>query len=204
MTNEATQKDIENACLADIDHLTYKHVELFGTIIGKVAKVRKGPNAKRKIRIDFEPNEHCLDPDGKPLHYLPCKGMIRVLAKAWGKNGSVDWIGKSMELFGNPDVIYAGKKKGGIQISRLSHIDKPLETQLTISQGSTVLFRVEPLPTPKPELSRIEKFRGWLKRKELPETDATAQIGDRTLEDATEEDWATLKTWTEQFTKGTP
>ena len=190
MTTDATEQDIENACLPDIDHLTYKHVKLSGPIIVKVAKVRKGPNAKRKIRIDFEPHERCVDPEGKPLHYLPCKGMIRVLAEAWGKNGSVDWIGKNMELFGNPDVVYGGKKKGGIQISRLSHIDKPLETQLTISQNSTVLFRVDQILDP-----RIPKFRTWLKKHQISEQEATEAIGGRSLENATEEDWATLRDW---------
>jgi hypothetical protein len=201
MTTEATEQDIEKACRAKIDHLTYKHVVMHGSIIGTVAKVRKGPNDKRRIRIDFEPNERCLDPDDKPLHYLPCKGMIRVLREAWGKNGSVDWVGKSMELFGNPDVMYAGKKEGGIQISRLSHIDKPLETQLTVAQGKRDPYRVEPLPTPKSELSRVEWFRNWLAKKELPEADATAQIGGRTLDEATDEDWAALKVWMQQFKK---
>ena len=189
MTTDATEQDIEKACLPKIDHLTYNHVKL-GAIIVKVAKVRKGPSDNRKIRIDFEPHERCVDMDGKPLHYLPCKGMIRVLAEAWGKNGSVDWVGKSMELFGNPDVMYAGKKQGGIQISRLSHIDKPLETQLTVSQGKRDPYRVEPLTD-----ARIPKFRHWLKKHQISEQEATEAIGGRSLEDATEEDWATLKDW---------
>ena len=196
---DATEQDIEKACLPKIDHLTYNHVKL-GAIIAKVAKVRKGKSKERPIQIDFEPHERCVDQDGKPLHYLPCKGMIRVLVDAWGKNGREDWIGKSMELFGNPEVIYAGKKKGGIQISRLSHIEKPRETQLTISQGNTVPFCVGVLETPKPELSRADWFRNWLAKKELPEQDAVAQIGGRTLDEATDEDWAALKVWMKQFT----
>jgi len=189
MTNDATEQDIENACLPKIDHLTYNHVKL-GAIIAKVAKVRKGPSAQRKIRIDFEPHERCVDPDGKPLHYLPCKGMIRVLVEAWGKNGSTDWIGKSMELFGNPDVMYAGKKQGGIQISRLSHISQPLETYLTVSQGKKDPYRVEPLLD-----HRITKFRAWLKKHQIGESEASEAIEGRSLEDATEADWETLRAW---------
>ena len=97
-------------------------------------------------------------------------------------------------LFGNDSTKWLGK-----QI--LLWIDPHVKLKKEIVPG----IRIKPVPKQaKPELSRIEKFRGWLKRKELPESDATAQIGNRTLEDATEEDWATLKTWTEQFTKGTP
>lgn len=199
MTNDATEQDIEKACMAKIDHLTYKHVNLFGKIVAKIAKVRKGPSDTRRVRIDFEPNEHCMDPDGKPLHYLPCKGMIRVLVEAWGKNGSVDWIGKSVELFGNPEVIYGGKKKGGIQISRLSHIEKPLDTQLTISQGNTIPFRVEPLILDP----RITKFRGWLKKHQISEREVSEVIGGRSLEQASEEDWAVLKEWATKKPEGT-
>lgn len=197
---DITKEEIEKSLLPKIDHLTYNHVKL-GAIIACVARVAKGPDKKeRPVRIDFEPNPRCLDPDGKPLHYLPCKGMRIVLAEAWGLDGRTEWVGKSMELFGNPEVMYGGKKTGGVQISKLSHIPAPLEVMLTVSRGRKEPFRVGVLDTPKPELSRVEWFRGWLAKKELHESDAVAAIGGRTLEEATDEDWAALKVWMKQFT----
>src|SRR5574337_263090 len=51
--------------------------------------------------------------------YKPCKGMRRVLVKAWGADGH-KYIGKSMTLFCDPDVTFGGAKVGGIRISHVS------------------------------------------------------------------------------------
>lgn len=53
--------------------------------------------------------------------YKPCKGMRRLLISQWGDEES-QWIGQSMTLFRNPDVKYAGKKTGGIQVSHLTNL----------------------------------------------------------------------------------
>lgn len=55
--------------------------------------------------------------------WKPSKGMLRILAGAWGKD-TKQWIGKYAQLFFEPSVMYAGQKVGGIRIKALSHIDK--------------------------------------------------------------------------------
>jgi hypothetical protein len=82
---------------------------------------------------------------GRP--YKPNKSMRRVLAKAWGPDSDV-WIGRRLTLFGNPAVIWAGKPTGGVEISHMSHLDKPLTMPLTASKGKRKNFTVQPLAAP--------------------------------------------------------
>lgn len=55
--------------------------------------------------------------------WKPCKGMLRILAGAWGRDSSV-WVGRYVKLFFEPTVKYAGKEVGGIRIRALSDIDE--------------------------------------------------------------------------------
>ena len=79
---------------------------------------------------------------GRP--YKPNKSMRRILAKGWGPD-SDKWVGKRLTLFGNPDVIYAGKAVGGIEVSAMSDIDKPFSVQLTVTRGKKKPHKVEKL-----------------------------------------------------------
>lgn len=66
--------------------------------------------------------------------WLPSKGMRRILAAAWGVDSS-KWIGKHVELFFEPSVMYAGKEVGGIRIKSLSDISSNgLHCSLTINR----------------------------------------------------------------------
>lgn len=58
---------------------------------------------------------------GKP--YKPNKGMIRVLAGAWGED-SDSWVGKTIKITGDPTVKWGGEEVGGLVVGALSHIDK--------------------------------------------------------------------------------
>lgn len=53
--------------------------------------------------------------------YKPSKGMIRLLAGAWGDDGDA-WVGKTLKLFGDGSVTWAGGEVGGIRIAAMSHI----------------------------------------------------------------------------------
>jgi hypothetical protein len=145
--------------------------------------------------------------EGEPRPYKPCKTMIRVLKAAWGTKAS-DWIGKRLELYGDPTVKWAGVEVGGIRISKVSGIDKPLDLMLTINRGKRSTRRVEPLPTeptksePAKEPAKhdpLPPFRSWLESKGLSETDAQERIGGRTLEEATDEDWKALRAWAKEL-----
>jgi hypothetical protein len=84
--------------------------------------------------------------DGDTKVYRPCKSMSRVLVAAWGADSS-KFVGRSMTLYNDPDVLWAGMKVGGIRISHMSHIDSPITLALAENKKNRKLFTVKPLPT---------------------------------------------------------
>ena len=112
-----------------------------------IEKVTKG-SAEQPVCI------HLIGEKGKP--YKPSKSMRRVLVRAWGPNADV-YAGRSLTLYREATVRWAGAEVGGIRISHLSHIDKPLNVPLTIAKGKKVPFTVEPLAvasvTPAPPVT---------------------------------------------------
>lgn len=87
-------------------------------------------------------NVHYAGDDGRP--FKPCKTMRRLLIMAWGEDGNT-WVNKSMTLYNDPEVRYAGKNVGGIRISHLSDIKGRIEVNLTATRGSKKLYTIEPL-----------------------------------------------------------
>ena len=75
--------------------------------------------------------------------YKPCKSMRRVLISCWGDRGK-DWIGKTMTLVGDPNVMFGGVKVGGIRISRVSGITDPTRIMLTTSRAKRAEYVVKP------------------------------------------------------------
>ena len=127
--------DLSDTIIAKSDQLN--SIDLVaGSITIKVTEVKVKKDSDQPTTIKYENDA------GHP--YLPSKGMRRVLCAAWGKESSV-YPGRSMTLFNNPDVTWAGKKVGGIQISHLSHIDAPITVPLIITRGNSKPFTVKPL-----------------------------------------------------------
>lgn len=83
------------------------------------------------------------------LYYRPSKGMLRVLADNWGKDVS-KWVGRQVELYGDPNVYFGKEKRGGTRISRLSHIDSSHTTLINPRGGKGAYFTVKPLPDAAP------------------------------------------------------
>ena len=90
-------------------------------------------------------NVELVEYPGRP--FKPNKSMRRVLVLAWGPD-STAYVGRRMELFGNPDVVYGGKAVGGVEIAALSHLSKPLTVALTATRGKRKSFTVQPLAEP--------------------------------------------------------
>ncbi|WP_336670700.1 hypothetical protein [Tsukamurella sp. USMM236] len=76
--------------------------------------------------------------------FRPCKSMIRVLLAAWGDQAQ-DYVGRRMQLYRDPKVVFGGKEVGGVRISALSNIDQRLTVQLMVTRGRRAPFVVEPL-----------------------------------------------------------
>lgn len=86
---------------------------------------------------------HLVEFPGRP--YKPSKSMRRVLVAAWGAEASA-YVGRRITLVGDPTVKFGGQVVGGIKIAALSHIDKPLSINLTVTRGKRAPHVVQPLP----------------------------------------------------------
>lgn len=85
---------------------------------------------------------------GRP--FKPAKTVRRILVSAWGPDAS-QYVGRRMTLFGDASVKWAGEAVGGIRVSHLSHIDKPVSVALTVTRGKRQKHTVQPLPdAPEP------------------------------------------------------
>lgn len=125
------------------------------TKIIKVTGVKRGSSAEQPVSIEYEGME------GRP--YKPCKSMRRVLLASWGDDGR-EWVGRSMQLFCDPEVKFGGVKIGGIRISHLSHINTDLEILLATSRGKRSQYNVGKLEekTPLPDKTFNENFDAWV------------------------------------------
>lgn len=94
-------------------------------------KVKKGD---QPVSVYFEGDNN------RP--WKPSKGMLRILAGAWGRE-SAKWVGKQAQIYFEPTVKYAGAEVGGIRIKALSDIDvKGLQFALTINRSKREPFLV--------------------------------------------------------------
>lgn len=81
-----------------------------------------------------------------PRVWRPSKGMLRVLADPdnWGRDTKA-WVGRLVELYGDPDVYFGKEKTGGTRISRLSHISGKRTTRINPRGGRGAYWTVEPI-----------------------------------------------------------
>ena len=100
-----------------------------------VSEVKKG-SAEQPVDV------HLVEFPGKP--FKPAKSVRRVLAAAWGTDAS-QWAGRRLTIYCDPEVRYAGKAVGGLRVSHVSHIDKPVTVALTVTRGKREPFTVQPL-----------------------------------------------------------
>jgi hypothetical protein len=114
------------------DQLNYDDV-MTTAITDKVVGLAMG-NAEQPVIVRLE----------KHRDYKPCKSMRRVLIACWGDQGK-DWIGKRLMLVGDPSVVFGGVSVGGIRISHLSGIGKPVTVKLTTTRSKRTDYTVKPL-----------------------------------------------------------
>lgn len=81
--------------------------------------------------------------------YRPGKSMRRLLVAAWGPETDV-YVGRRLTLYRDPDIRFGKEAVGGVRISHLSHIDRPLKIALTVKRGQRDPFTVQPLAESKP------------------------------------------------------
>jgi len=88
--------------------------------------------------------------------FRPGKSMRRVLVYAWGPEAS-NYIGRRLTLFNDPTIRFGKDVTGGVRISHMSHIDKPLTIPLTVTRGKRAPYTVQPLPDAPVDPATIAK-----------------------------------------------
>jgi hypothetical protein len=102
--------------------------------------------------------------------YRPSKSMRRIMVSAWGKEAST-YAGRRLTLYRNPEITFGRDKVGGIEISHLSDLEKPLTVALTATRGKRKSFTVKPLAEAAP--NPTTPARDWVaEAKAAPDTDA--------------------------------
>lgn len=81
---------------------------------------------------------------GRP--WKPSKTALRMLVKAWQTTDGTQYVGRRVELFNDPTVTWAGEAVGGIRVSAVSHIEKPVKLSLPVSRGKRKSYTINPLP----------------------------------------------------------
>ena len=121
----------------------------------KITNVLPG-SKEQPINVTFEGD------NAKP--FKPSKSMRRVLITLWGSEGDA-YIGRSLTLYGDPTVKYAGEAVGGIKISHASHIAAPMDIMLTETRGKRKPHHVDVLVVeagkPEPLATFPPEWTGW-------------------------------------------
>ena len=97
-------------------------------------------SGEQPVSIHFE------DDNGKP--YKCCKSMARILVSAWGAD-SKKYVGRSLTLYRDPAVKWAGLEVGGIRISHMSDIADDMTMALTVTRANKKPFTVRPIKAGK-------------------------------------------------------
>lgn len=118
-----------------------------------ITEVRQGASPEQPVDIllaEFGP--------GRP--FKPSKTVRRLLISAWGAEAE-EYVGRRMTLYCDPDVKFGGSTVGGIRVSHMSDITKPLTVALTVTRGKRKSYTVAPLPdiTPTDPLAIPDKVK---------------------------------------------
>lgn len=105
-----------------------------GPITITIADVRRAETAEQPIAINWA--------GGRP--YMPCKSMRRVLVHVLGNDGG-KYVGHRLTLYRDPAVKFGGLAVGGIRISHMTGISKPVTVALAETRASRKPFTVQPL-----------------------------------------------------------
>ena len=135
---QATKLTLRDTIIPKSDQLNYDDV-MAGPITVRVTGLAAGsPDQPVIVRVADAATGAAL------RDYKPCKSMRRVLIACWGDRGR-DWIGRTMRLFGDPNVMFGGVRGGGIRIAAVSGIDAPKRIMLTTTRSKRQETIIDPI-----------------------------------------------------------
>ena len=141
------QFDISNTIQAKSDQLNADDLISAPRTI-KITSVTKG-TPDSPVFINYEGGT------GRP--FKPCKTVRRILSLGWGVMAN-EWTGKSVTLYNDPSVIYAGKAIGGIRIKAMSDIPKRIVVSLSTTRGKKTEHKIDVLEASEKAMYDPAKF----------------------------------------------
>jgi hypothetical protein len=126
----------------------------------KITRVDVKPGTEQPCDVHFEGMNGRL--------YRPGKSMCRVMVHIWGKD-SAAYVGHSMTLYNDPEVTFGAVKTGGIRISHMTGIKKPVTIALTATRANRKPFTVKPL--------LVDDEPAFDQEKLLNDSDVAANLG---------------------------
>jgi hypothetical protein len=143
-----------------VDQLTFDHFAGGVERTIKITSVDLTPGVDQPCVVHYEGE------NGLP--YKPGLSMRRVMVHVWGKETST-YVGHSLKLYGDPTVKFGGLALGGIRISHMTGIQKPVTMALTLTKANKKPFTVKPLIFEAVESIDQEKL--------LNDSDVAANLG---------------------------
>lgn len=148
--------DVTLAIQPKSDQLNYDDVSGGRSLIITITSVN--------VNSSDQPVSIFYDGCGKKA-YKPSKGMTRLIADVWGAETD-NWVGKSIKLYGDDSVKWAGQEIGGIRIDGFTDIPKQgIKKFVTISRGRRRQMTIPflDLAPQKPD----ETAQGWINAAKL-------------------------------------
>ena len=144
-------KDVTRAIQAKSDQLNADDL-VGGAITIRIRDVDVKSSAEQPISIYYDGD------NDRP--WKPCKTAARCLASVWGANAA-QWIGLHCTIYNDPTVTWAGAAVGGIRVSHMEGLEKPIQLALAKTRGKKGTVTIQPLiigATPeKPDNSAVLK-----------------------------------------------
>lgn len=130
--------------MTDISHLIVAKSDRLNAV-----DIVSGPKLITITSVDVPEKEgpitvHFEGENGRPW-IIGNKTVPRILGRLWG-NKSDKWVGHSVEVHYDPDVIYAGETVGGIRPHAATGIDSTVTIKLKEKRGPKgKTFEIKPL-----------------------------------------------------------
>ena len=135
---------------------------------------------------------------GSSRPFKPSKSMRRVLVSAWGTR-SERYVGHQMTLYRDPDIKFGGEVVGGIRISHMTGIERPLRILLTTTRGRRSAYTVQPLAPPGNDVrARADRAIEAFANIGVTEVELEERVG-RARDSWTADDIAALIAWFQEL-----
>lgn len=143
-----------------VDQLTFDHFAggIERTI--RITSVDLTPGVDQPCVVHYEGE------NGLP--YKPGLSMRRVMVHVWGKETAA-YVGQCLKLYGDPKIKFGGLELGGVRISHMTGINKPVTMALTLTKANKKPFTVKPLVFEAADVFDQEKL--------LNDSDVAANLG---------------------------